>query len=694
MAKAKSSKSKIDVKKFLLEKGEKVGLIVGGIGLTLLAILGVLQASHAASPGTISQNLKTATVAIDNRLRDTPDRPNKVTLAPGSQAMRKVGVNEFVTPYPLFEFNQGILDKRVNPILLPPEGGQAIYVIGGVGVYWIEGDPPMIAVREGVNPARNDMAGMINRLKSKNKAAPPGSVFQPPPGPAGGAPPGGAAPGGGPIPMGGGGGGGGAPKGPGGGGAGGGMPKPKLAETQISLKPLDSEDLAKANLAINLKPERMAIVRAVVPYKRQVQKYLNALRLENDAALVNDKSAPLYHGFDVERQVLDIDGKTVKEDWQELKYLDNYEQLYKITAAFEDEDPQFQDFKPQGAHRLYLRRPKLTHGSYSIPAMGELIKALDEVKKSAPVADLVGKAKQIAGKGDVFDEGDAPQASSGSPVPNQPALTTQPAAKGPPGKAGSSPKNNAMPCWILQLVDPDIQPGRYYKYRIRLKAANPNEGRTKEVSSPGLAEVKELVSEWYEIPQAVHSPPEEYLFANDDRRPAEDIYGEAAYDRTTLRFHRWMKSIRTQRDSAAEVPIAEWVIVDIVAKRGQFVHEERKAKIPLWSMVANNYILLPPNFTGRRIVVRENVTADFTPTKPVLLVDFEGGRGSYRLPNGTPINVTECAGQIMLVTEDGKTIVRNTAADRLIGDKKAREDAWEAWIRDIEIKTLQGQQSN
>jgi hypothetical protein len=39
-------------------------------------------------------------------------------------------------------------------------------------------------------------------------------------------------------------------------------------------------------------------------------------------------------------------------------------------------------------------------------------------------------------------------------------------------------------------------------------------------------------------------------------------------------------------------------------------------------------------------------------------------------------------------------MVRNTAADRLIGDKKAREDSWEAWIRDIEIKTLQGQNTN
>ena len=54
-------------------------------------------------------------------------------------------------------------------------------------------------------------------------------------------------------------------------------------------------------------------------------------------------------------------------------------------------------------------------------------------------------------------------------------------------------RNNASPVWILQFIDPTIETGFCYKYRIQLKLQNPNFSRAKhELAFPGLAAVEEL----------------------------------------------------------------------------------------------------------------------------------------------------------------------------------------------------------
>src|SRR4051794_21905822 len=84
MAKTKSaggkpkSGPKFDVQKFLLEKGERVGLIVAGVFLALLALLGLMAAGSAASPSKLSGDLKAGTQRIQSNLTSSPDKPPPV----------------------------------------------------------------------------------------------------------------------------------------------------------------------------------------------------------------------------------------------------------------------------------------------------------------------------------------------------------------------------------------------------------------------------------------------------------------------------------------------------------------------------------------------------------------------------------------------------------------------------------------
>lgn len=699
MAKKKASgggKASFDFKKFFLEKGEKIAMIVAGVGLALLALLGVMQATRADSPGTITSKLKEGAQNIDSRLAQTQGQePPPIVLPEGANTYVVVGPFDYRTENEWFNTAGTIIEKRVNPTILAATEGTASFAIGAIGVFDIQGDA--IAVVENRTQAQSNNR-QIDRFKKQGRGGAPkaGLHTQQVPTPAAPAPtPGQIQP---PQPPGSGGNTGGR------GGSGPQMQTGRTGEPEIQYLPLDSQQLEKAVLALNLLPARMAVVEGVVPYKAQVEKYLRALRLESDQLLDAEGSAPTYRGLNVERQVLAADGKTVLQDWTSFNHVDAVADLYKITAEFVTEE-KYKDLIPDPAQRLYMKKPKFVRGSYASANLNELGKALQELEKTGPPKQLGVRGNKFQGQVDPFNPDDiqrggatapgvGPQGAGGNPIPGGfiPNRNEGPGRGGPATMATQQQaRNNAAPVWKFQFIDPTIEPSKCYRYRVQLKADNPNKGKKDLVAIPSSASVDELMSDWFEIPGMVVAPPEEYLYAHGEKAKEKTAIGNADFDTTVLKFHRWFDFIRVTKSSSRSDPIGEWVVADIEAKRGQYVQQEKNFKLPLWSMVYGTYLFRdlingekPRNLA--QFLKRENVKVNFMPRDATLLVDFEGGKGIYKLPNGQSVT-DECVAEVLLITDDGKTLMmtsRNTSDDKMIADRVARERAWEQWLFDVE----------
>jgi hypothetical protein len=76
---------------------------------------------------------------------------------------------------------------------------------------------------------------------------------------------------------------------------------------------------------------------------------------------------------------------------------------------------------------------------------------------------------------------------------------------------------------------------------------------------------------------------------------------------------------------------------------------------------------------------------DFTPLPPVLLVDFEGGSGTY-VANRKQVN-DQAEVDVLLMTDEGKLIVRRSQADLANPERQKREEAWRKWIAQVQDDT-------
>ncbi|MBX7106837.1 MAG: hypothetical protein K1X57_22365, partial [Gemmataceae bacterium] len=384
--------SKFDIQQFLLDKGEKIGLIIAGVAFALFAILGVMAMSGAANPSKLSSELKGGAERIDAQLRETPgEAPPPADVPPGDITFVKVKPSQFVTPNELFNTSGTITEKRNNPIVLAIAGGEAVYAQGGIPVYDIQENN--IATIQGREKTMNNVRAIdIEKLRKRQEklraklGLPPPSATPTTPAPPAGGPPA-------------------APPGPPGGGRGPGaaIPQKRSDDAEIVYVSLDSPSVNNAELALNLAPTRMAVIRGIVPYKKQVGKFLQALRVESDSALESEGSAPLYRGFSVERQTLKADGKTVEKDWTPFDPIDAARDLYRLAAALEPEDVKYEPFIPDATHKLYLPRPKFTRAGSPAPAMPELGQALQELEKTGPPKDLTDREKKLKGKDNLFD---------------------------------------------------------------------------------------------------------------------------------------------------------------------------------------------------------------------------------------------------------------------------------------------------
>jgi hypothetical protein len=707
-----AKKLKVDFKKVLAEKGEKIGFYIAGGLLLVLLVCGGYVASKAASPSGIVKDMDGKVKTVENRTINGPADPAPLDKVIYDTAqVSRISFKEYETKNPFFNRASDEHMKRMNPRILSIVDAQAQFIRGSLAAMDIIDDPnegTLIGVLAKKATIKND-ANAIRRLQMKNRrpqapgtgaaaAAPP----PPPPPPAAGG--GRGAPGLGAGP----------PKGEG--MAGGGQQNARANEVEVQYMKLDSKELESAKLAENIIPKRMVVVNGAIPYKKQLEAYAAALRASSPIEL-SPNDLPLYRGYNVQRQVWSADGKEMREDWTDLSMIETVGPLYGRLFEFEPDvytgDPSlaayFARVVPDQSTQLVLPRPKLVRGQYEPLNLPELDAALKALKDSG------GNAKQLKNRiegtlsnnnpfnvtgqstsGQVIaGPGGGGNAGSGSDV-----IVGAPSGRpGKPAPGGAQMPNaaNAVPedCWLMRFIDVTVEPGFVYRYRVQLKVLNPNFKRNiRELAMPKFADEEELVSGWYELKDSVAVPQDEFLYAaakdEKNRKVTEKLVQENP-DVTFLQLQRWADFVRPNGIARPE-PIGDWLIADLKVHRGQFIGETTKIKLPLWSMVANTFLFrdpqgvrVPRSIFDPRPRSDGMWPVDFTPLPQAILVDFDGGAGTYMANRKQIIDQAEV--DMLILADDGKLFVRRSQVDLNDPERKKREETWRKWLDIVQADT-------
>jgi hypothetical protein len=408
--------AKIDFKKLLLEKGEKVLLIVGGVGLGGLLLWGAFVAfSGPDSPSTVGKRLDDQAKRVNGAVGRTEGGeveplPEWVAKPAGFQT---VDPTQFAFKTPPYEpVNTPSKLRDLPQVLTPVPFAQK----GGVQISLIRGPMPAYDVR--VNPRGQVEIGVLKSIKigenqknlakdlrdrARRRAAAAGLPGGGQAGPGGGQP----GPGGGGIGLGGGGPGGQMPGGPGGGSApprgggglggmgGGGMGgfNPNENRTETIVGYVTEDELQKNQSlvpAITVYPLRMVSVQMAFPLKQQFEELRKSMKLQTIGQAIEESgyfTGNLFSGLEVERQELGPDGKFY--EWAKFDHEEEYRTKILARKLGDVSDDQWAAFYtlPAYQQRLAAPYPLLAEGlgNYDTITLGCIADSIEKLKKSFAV---------------------------------------------------------------------------------------------------------------------------------------------------------------------------------------------------------------------------------------------------------------------------------------------------------------------
>jgi hypothetical protein len=236
-------------------------------------------------------------------------------------------------------------------------------------------------------------------------------------------------------------------------------------------------------------------------------------------------------------------------------------------------------------------------------------------------------------------------------------------------------------------------PGVVYRYRLRIKMANPNKELQKSVYSPTYAKEPFLLSDWYEVPQYAFVPPENYFYAVDQKEiDGKDYKGQNydvavfAKDRIVMmQLDKWVTHAPLPTSPRTYVEIGEWLVAERVpVYRGDFLGRPQRVELPVYNSGTDSFVMMKEK---DRIDPRHpGVAIDFSQPDgtDLILVDFEGGEVRYELgATKTPVVDNKAAMEVLVLSPDGKLLSHDSVADKEDQDRKDRLAKYHTRIKDV-----------
>ena len=731
---AKASKPKIDFKQLLLNKGEYIVLGGAGLFLVILLISGVSKWTSAKDPKQIANDLTSSAQRVHTKIAGSDINPDdlKATVPPPwivkPSEFKMVNVKDFPITGPQFDPIAKPDTKKENPTVLPLGAYQVDLIRVPFKAFDIYTDPEGnlkigVIADKAISKVDEEQRKKImsNMVKQSSKTRPQQPMNPPPEGPV----PGPGGPGGGPI----------GPGGPGmAGGPGGRMgggPGRRMGlgnynsnaqrASEKSLRYIPLEDLDKAMEkgeapAMTVVPLRGALIHMEVPYKKQIEEVKRALRLPSSA---DAKNWAIYDGYEVQRRETEIgeDGKEKFTNWADYKYEEQYQELINSRKLADQIEEGYMSYFIRYDMALPLPLPQLVSelGSYPKIRLENITNIINKLRaagtKAVSPSETVERLKGLGPRRSIYspqtgDQTGASQIYAGPGGVTGPAPSGKKASgtEGPqlqykPGSADPSSANAATPddvdYLLLRFIDVNVEPGKTYEYRIRLRMLNPNFGKKNEVTNPAYADTEVLFGPWTLINQPITIPPEQYMYAADNVKYREAV--ERNYpreierkrlqlqlkdDQAVVEICRWLAEVRV--DAGKREPVGAWVVADIPVGRGEYIGRKQYIKLPLWSSENKAYILREINTTAKTTVTQQHPKGwmvDFANGPLDILVDFEGGR--VKTPSSKVI-VEDVATELLVLSSDGKLSVRKSLVDENDPERKQIVNVWTKWVADVE----------
>ncbi|HTU88619.1 MAG TPA: hypothetical protein VMF69_00845 [Gemmataceae bacterium] len=712
------SLKEFDAKQFLLEKGERVGLGVAVTLMVLMLIFSLFMPSKgffSGSPAAKAKELNQSTDRLDNDLRTSQPRDSDL---PEKREGKLIALDTQILDADKYASNSNWFEPRMqeDKSRRPPDiynVAEAVAEVAAVPIdtYLFRFNPDNVRIlvledKNRRNAPPGGLGGMRNPFGGLKPGGMPGGMGGGMAGRSGG---GGMPPGMGRNPFGG-------TTLPGAGsllGVGGAAAKPEYETNWISVEDWNSQQPAH-----QLQPLRMAIIAGSFPYKQQLEEHKTKLRHKSLAEVLNEPlgkgenqtGAFDFRGMEVERMEVDAEGNKVS-DWAKLPLLESFNVWLKNSYyPLEEENPKYALVRPNDGIGLLMPLLREFHASKinapgflgMMPGMGALSGA-QQRREEPPAEENKSKYPDIAAKLPKIQETldklrDAqPKQIAASKFRKAEFLNPfNPNATLPSDKAqnptltniqgGTSTEQSVYPDYVLvRAVDVTIKPGKHYRYRLKMKMANPNYQRS-DVASPEYKEKEILESkDWYELPQTVTVPQELFYYVVDEAQGMDrneitairrTIPESAQYRMLTLRrpsedqvvmqFQRWVEATRISRKETDAIPVGEWAVAErVYVARGEYVGRPVNIDLPIWKYNQNTFILpaeeqKPKARAGGK--VPSGIDVDFgqeAPENNLILVDFEGGRVSIQTPK---VDDT-CAIEVLMLAPDGKLLARNSIKD-------------------------------
>lgn len=550
--------------------------------------------------------------------------------------------------------------------------------------------------------------------------------------------------------------------------------------TYVPLKEIDKALAENKPPALTVIPVRLVTIHAVVPYKKQLDELKRALRLPVPVPVLDAKGqvlnqaeiaaaetearrwGPVYDGFEVQRRetrVLPNGQVQVIQDWAELpKDVKSTEGNYKFEEKFISKiDTRAIGYQYDEGFLPYFLKPemmlsmplpllapdlKVKYPEIRLKAIQDNIKKLEDASKpkltpsetytkvtgSKPKNQLYGGRATTTGSFGYGNEFGGVQAGPGPVAPPGPMGLPGPGPMGTPGPVGGPRLPDgfgqvaATPVeienYLLRFVDCDVEPGRTYEYRLRLRMLNPNFGLDKYVANPEFAKetYRVLYSKWVQLKESITVPAESFLYAFDTKTYREQT--EAAYagnkdllkrlqlqdNQAVVQMATWTEQVKTDTGGKRE-PVGAWVVAEVPVGRGEYVGRKQYVKLPLWSSESQppQYVLrevpekiVPPK--GKEAPQPKGWLVDFSTRS--ILVDFEGGKVKSKFnvgfdDKGNVVSKTrnfeeDVATELLIVRPDGKLVVRNSRVDEADENRKDVSSKWSEWLKMVETRKTAG----
>lgn len=717
-----------DFKKFMLQKGDKAILWSCLSGMVVMFGFGVLWAAKATSPKDTARGIETEAERIQNllathqppaELKQIPPELEKPTNSGTLDIVANRAFRNFfwtnwmegtkrqrIEVLPPEELTAQVLMANVRTLIISPQGNDVFVKV-------ISGDTGSAGSAGSSRTNERQMTGIKNRFAGMSGYGMPTSSGS---GGTGARPVAATAP----------------PQLPPG------LPPQVVKYLQARMKPRkiragdfdfesppngktskfvkwDETKMQNAHLAETIQPYRMAIISGDFPYKKQLESLQVSLRHRTLGEMFADQNSPIeFRGFNVQRMITSTPAGAVPENqqkWEDLKLDETYKPVLMSAAEIEPDEPELAPVLVEG---LRTPRPALRDQKYPKVEVPGVKKTLDELRERGKAAQSAVEkqnsrfSNRFTGLFNTGTDATAQPGREGREGMTAPANPATQPKTGPGGRSGPGGETSGgaaeQELWtpdscLLRFIDVDVKPGFTYSYRVQVKMLNPSYW-SKDVAYPSLAEKEELVSEWSKKVATVRLPEEMYYYVLDQKalddksgggvKGVEDAGApvgnpEVSRGRTYIQVHRWLAEERISDHNDNTYPIGSWSIAERVpAYRGEYIGKKAYVELPVWNEVWEAYLL--PNFAGKvkgRKRDDRGVPVDFN--SHAVLVDFEGGRGTYAVGHGTKTKtvVDDAPVEMLVLTPDGKLEVHNSRDDSVNEERVERHKQWSEFVKKV-----------